>query len=193
MVLNPDVQKRAYADITRICGNDRLPTFEDRLSLPYIEAIVRETLRWYPVAPLGIPHSTTDDDVYEGQIIPKGTTVMVNVWGICRDDTRFHRASKFTPERFLRNDGTLNDDTMDFVFGFGRRICPGKHLADASLWAAIASMLAVFRFEKAKDANGVEIDFVPEWSSGSTSYPKPFPCCILPRSTGMNIAHLAQL
>ncbi|EIW84526.1 cytochrome P450 [Coniophora puteana RWD-64-598 SS2] len=193
MVLNPDVQKRAYADITRTCGNDRLPTFEDRLSLPYIEAIVRETLRWYPVAPLGIPHSTTDDDIYEDHFIPKGTTVMVNVWGICRDDTRFRRPSDFVPERFLRNDGTLNDDTMDFVFGFGRRICPGKHLAGASLWAAIASMLTIFRFEKAKDANGVEIDFVPEWSSGSTSYPKPFPCSILPSSTGMNMSRLVQL
>ncbi|EIW84509.1 cytochrome P450 [Coniophora puteana RWD-64-598 SS2] len=184
MVLNPDVQNRAYAEIIHVCGSDRLPTFEDRPRLRYVEAVVRETLRWCPIAPLGIPHSTTDDDVYEGQFIPKGM-------GICRDEARYHRAAEFIPERFLTEDGTLTNDTVDFVFGFGRRICPGKHLANASLWIAIASLLAVFRFEKAKDDNGMEVDFVPEWSSGSTSYPEPFPCHILPRFPHREISRLS--
>jgi len=190
MVLYPDVQERAYAEITRVCGTDRLPTFEDRPELPFIDAVVRETQRWAPVVPMGIPHTTAEDDVYNGEFIPKGTVVIVNVWAICSDPARFPAPSEFRPERFLSPNGkSLADDTdlsVDLVFGFGRRICPGKHLAEASLWPAIAAMLAVFRFEKAGE-------FTPEWLSGSTSCPRPFPCRIIPRDLNMDATRLAHM
>ncbi|EIW76581.1 cytochrome P450 [Coniophora puteana RWD-64-598 SS2] len=190
MVLYPDVQERAYSEIARVCGTDRLPTFEDRPELPYIDAIVRETQRWGPVVPMGNPHTTSEDDVYEGEFIPKGTVVIVNVWAICSDPARFPSPSEFRPERFLSADGkSLADDTdlsVDLVFGFGRRVCPGKHLAEGSLWPAIAAMLAVFRFEKAGE-------FTPEWLSGSTSCPRPFPCRIVPRDPKMDASRLAQM
>ncbi|EIW84452.1 cytochrome P450 [Coniophora puteana RWD-64-598 SS2] len=190
MVLYPDVQERAYAEITRVCGTDRLPTFEDRPELPFIDAVVRETQRWAPVVPMGIPHLTTEDDIYEGEFIPKGTAVVVNIWAICNDPARFPAPSDFRPERFLSHDGSsLADDpdlNVDLVFGFGRRICPGKHLAEASLWPAFAAMLAVFRFEKAGA-------FEPEWSSGSTSCPRPFPCRIVPRDPRMDASRLAEM
>ncbi|KAH7906012.1 cytochrome P450 [Hygrophoropsis aurantiaca] len=72
MMHNPEVQLRAQSEIDLLVGKNRLPTFDDRQSLPYIDAILRETLRWHPVTPLGVPHSTTSSDVYEGFYIPKG-------------------------------------------------------------------------------------------------------------------------
>ena len=72
MTLHREVQEKAQAEIDRVIGSDRLPTFEDRRSLPYVEAVYREVLRWRPVAPLGFPHCTTADDVYNGFYIPKG-------------------------------------------------------------------------------------------------------------------------
>jgi len=72
MVLYPDVQERARVEIETVVGRERLPNFDDRPSLPYTEAVFRETLRWHPVTPLGIPHATISDDVYEGKFIPKG-------------------------------------------------------------------------------------------------------------------------
>ena len=72
MALYPDVQKRAQEEIDSIIGSERLVTFDDRISLPYIEAVYKEVMRWQPVTPLGLPHSTSEDDIYKGFHIPKG-------------------------------------------------------------------------------------------------------------------------
>ena len=97
MALYPEVQKKAQAEIDSVIGPNRLPNFEDRPSLPYINAIVKETLRWHLPAPLGaflstcvlctiltsseaIPHMATNDDEYDGYYIPKGTVILGNAW-----------------------------------------------------------------------------------------------------------------
>lgn len=80
MRLYPDVMKRAQAEINDVVGRERLPTFTDREKLPYIGAIVKEVLRWRPAGPMGVPHLTTQDDVYEGYFIPKGTLILANIW-----------------------------------------------------------------------------------------------------------------
>ena len=72
MTLHGEVQAKAQTEIDKVIGSDRLPTFEDRRSLPYVEAVYREVLRWRPVAPLGFPRYSTADDVYKGLYIPKG-------------------------------------------------------------------------------------------------------------------------
>ena len=72
MALYPAAQKRAQEEIDQVVGTERLPNFEDRVSLPYIEALVREVLRWWTAAPQGLPHTTTADDVYKGFYFPKG-------------------------------------------------------------------------------------------------------------------------
>jgi len=78
MVMNPDVQKRAQTQIDSVVGTERLPDFNDYDSLPFVEAILRETIRSSPVAPINLPHGVTNDDVYEGYLIPKGANVLVN-------------------------------------------------------------------------------------------------------------------
>lgn len=80
MAIYPEVQRKAQEEIERVVGPNKLPTFADRERLPYINAIVKEVLRWHPVAPMGIPHTTTQDDVYEGYFIPKGSMVLANIW-----------------------------------------------------------------------------------------------------------------
>ncbi len=71
MVLHPEVQAKAHEEIDRVVGRHRLPNFGDRDSLPYVNAIVKEVLRWYPVSPLGLPHRLTQDDWYNGYFLPK--------------------------------------------------------------------------------------------------------------------------
>ncbi|KAH7928454.1 cytochrome P450 [Leucogyrophana mollusca] len=193
MVLYPEVQERAQALIDSVVGTGRLPNFEDRPSMPYIDAILRETLRWHPVAPMGIAHSTYSEDVYEGYYIPKGATILPNVWAMARNEEKYPNADEFIPERFLTADGSLNDDTCNFAFGFGRRVCVGRHVADASLWSAMALMLAAFKVTKAKDEEGKDIDFEPEWFGGLATHPLPFPCSITPRLEGMDIERLNAL
>ncbi|KIJ04922.1 hypothetical protein PAXINDRAFT_94119, partial [Paxillus involutus ATCC 200175] len=89
----------------------------------------------------------------------------------------------FIPERFFTPEGRLNDDDpAQFIFGFGRRICPGRHTADASMWIGIATMLATFHFARAKDAQGNDVEFEPSYVNGVTRRPMDFPCSISPRS-----------
>ena len=80
MVNHPDVQQKAWAELDAVVGPDHLPTFEDRDSLPYITAITKECLRWLTVAPFGVPHSSTEDDEYNGYLIPKGSLILPNIW-----------------------------------------------------------------------------------------------------------------
>lgn len=182
MVLYPDVQKKAQEEIDRVVGADRLPDFDDRPKLPYVEAVMLETMRWRPVVPLGLPHMTTTDDVYKGMYIPKGATVIPNVWTMTHDEGRFLEANSFNPDRYLPPAGKLVDVTACPAFGFGRRTCAGRHLAEQSLWATIVSMLATLQVGKPKDACGNDIEVHPEFKTGAGVCPKPFPCSIEVRS-----------
>jgi len=87
-----------------------------------------------------------------------------------QNEEKYPNPDAFNPDRFLNADGTLTDDTVNFAWGFGRRICPGRHLAEASLFSAMTCLLAVFRFSKAKDEIGREIEIEPKWHGGITMY-----------------------
>ncbi|KAG2110342.1 cytochrome P450 [Suillus discolor] len=177
MVLYPDVQARARAEIDQAVKHDKMPCLDDRASMPYLDAILREVLRWYPIVPLGVPHSISNDDVYNGYFIPKGAMVMVNQWAHSRDEDIFPDASRFDPSRHLTVDGKLKDPFVNhFAFGHGRRICPGRWFAENSLWTATAAILAVLRIDHAKDSNGNKIEVKPEFTAGMTVHPKPFQC-----------------
>ncbi|KIJ14785.1 hypothetical protein PAXINDRAFT_99849 [Paxillus involutus ATCC 200175] len=170
MAMHPKVQERAQAEIDEVVGRGRLPNFNDRASLPYVEAILR------------LAHTATEDDVYDGMFIPQKTIIMVNVWAIGHDESRYEDPNTFNPSRFLTPEGNLNDDNIHYIYGFGRRICPGRHLADASQWIAVASILAVFQIRKAKNEHGEDVEIVPQFSSGLVTRPAPFKCEIVPRS-----------
>ncbi|KAG2115718.1 cytochrome P450 [Suillus discolor] len=177
MVLYPDVQARARAEIDQAVRHDKMPCLNDRASLPYIDAILCEVMRWHPPVPLGVAHTTANDDVYGGHFIPKGTIVMVNQWALSRDEDIFPDASRFDPSRHLTVDGKLKNPFVNHLaFGHGRRICPGRWFVEYSLWTAAASILAVLRIDHAKDPDGNRIEVNPEFTTGSLIRPEPFHC-----------------
>ncbi|KAJ8475176.1 hypothetical protein ONZ45_g15698 [Pleurotus djamor] len=185
MILFPTVQKKAQEEVDRVLGSTRLPTFEDRLSLPYVQAIVWEVLRWKPVVPLGLPHLLTSDTVHKGSFLPKGSTVFANVWAIMRDEKIFPQAHEFRPERFLTADGEIDAklaEIVDIGFGFGRRICPGRFFARDTVLIWIASILAVFDISAAKDENGEDIRPDLHMIPSSILTLPPFKCDIKVRS-----------
>jgi len=192
MVLNPAVQERAQAELAAVLGSERLPMFEDQQAIPYIDAIIRETLRWAPPGPLGFSHAVTEDDVYEGYFIPKGSTIVANSWAMSRNSHRYPDPEVFRPERFLTNEGTLSEDDVRWVFGWGRRICPGRYSALNAIWAAAATMLLTYRFEKARDCNGDPIEFTPEWTYTLVSRPMPVPISIVPRFSKLKLAQMME-
>ena len=82
MTVYPEVQKIAQDEIDRVVGQNRLPTVADRANLPYVEATLKELLRWHPVAPLSLPHMSSEDDTWEGYFIPKGAMLLPNIWWV---------------------------------------------------------------------------------------------------------------
>lgn len=179
MVLYPEVQKKAQAEIDSVVGTSRFPTFADRENLPYVDALVKEVLRWHPVGPMGLPHLTTKPDEYNGYFIPENSLLIPHMWAMLHDPVVYHDPSTFNPSRFLGH--TPEPDPHSIVFGFGRRACPGKLFADAALFSTIASFLTVFDVRKRVE-NGKEIEPVVDILPGLISHPREFVCDIRPRS-----------
>lgn len=162
MIANPEVQKRAHAELDKVVGRARPPTFADMPSLPYIQAMVKETLRWARIAPFGVPHRSTADDWYEGTFIPKGTICLPNMHVVNSDPRIFGEdAARFNPDRYLSDDhGGAEKTEMEeremgsTVFGFGRRVCLGRYIAQGTLAIDFATLLWAMRFERPIGAHG---------------------------------------
>ncbi|KAF9459517.1 cytochrome P450 [Collybia nuda] len=181
MVLHPEYQRRAQAEIDAVVGTDRLPDFSDRKSLPFVECIYQESLRWNSAVPLGVAHRVLEDDVYEGMFIPKGALIIPNARAMTLDENIYTNPSEFNPTRYLPKPDGNNEPYPNGLFGFGRRICPGRHLAGNSLWIVVASVLATFDVKKVINNDGKEDIPVIAFSSGVTSHPHPFKTHMGPR------------
>ncbi|KAH9975378.1 cytochrome P450 [Lactifluus volemus] len=190
MVTYPETQKRAQEELDSVVGRERIPTFLDSQNLPYICAMVKEAFRWRPMVPLGLPHLSTQDDWYEGMFIPKGSIMMANVWGLNRDPEIYGAdAVHFNPARFLdtsREVISLAPESKEeghVTYGFGRRICVGKHIANNSLFIDITMALWACTIKPAKDNNGhvIPIDVDGCVEGGLVVRPVPFKVDISPR------------
>ena len=192
MTLFPEVQKKAQEEIDRVVGEGRMPTMEDEPNMQYVRGCVKETLRWMPTTLLGgVPHAVTQDDEYMGYHIPKGAGVMNNVWAIHMDPKRHPEPRQFDPDRYKDDLLSLYDSAASpeaakrdvFTFGAGRRICPGIHVADRSLFLAMSRMLWAFNFEPASDSQGRPVPSTAhDLTQGFVCMPVPFQCHITPRS-----------
>lgn len=180
MSIHTDVQRKAQAEIDHVIGSGRLPTLVDRANLPYVSALVSEVLRWHVIAPLGLPHVTSAESTVGGYRIPKDSTIIPNIWLFAHDPETYKQPMDFRPERFLGD--SPERDPRDFVFGFGRRICPGRALADSSVWLTVAMSLAALVIEKGVDEKGNVIEPEVKFTPGVISHPIPFKTSIRSRS-----------
>lgn len=164
MVANPEVQRKAQAQVDSVIGADRSPTWADYASLPYVAQCVKETMRWRPVTPLAFPHALVQDDWIDGFFLPKGTTVIINAWGMQHDGNRFKNPEVFDPDHFagctklapeLANGAWEERD--HYGYGAGRRLCPGIHLAERNLFLAMAKLLWAFDMLPGVDQKGQEM------------------------------------
>ncbi|EJT98960.1 cytochrome P450 [Dacryopinax primogenitus] len=185
LVLFPSVQQKAQSELDRIVGRERLPTLEDRDQLHYCKAVVHEVLRWHPVTPFATPHVMEKDEEFRGYVLPKGTTVVPNVWAMTREEHIYPSPDVFLPERFLTADGKqfcIPDmaRNIPLTFGFGRRICPGSHLAEGTIFAAVISVLWSCTISRPPGTENMEIEFL----TPGVHHPKPFPPNVTPRFSG---------
>lgn len=145
MLNYPEVLKKLQAELDSVVGRERQPDFDDRDELPYVQAVVRENWRWRAATPGGLPHRLEEDEILEGYFLPKGSTIVSLIHEMHMDPSVFSEPEKFKPERWVRGDGTVDYDTTPIqTFGFGRRVCPGVHLAEASLFLTISNLAWAF-------------------------------------------------
>lgn len=172
-ILYPSVMQKAQRELDSVVGSDRLPSFSDKASLPFIDAIMKEVLRWRPVSAGGIPHAVTQDDEYMGYKIPKGATVIGNHWAISLDEAVYDDPYSFNPERWIEH-----PDLPLVAFGFGRRQCTGQHIAKNSLFINIARLLWAFDIGQAfEEGNGIKVIHPVDpfaFTQGFNSRPLPF-------------------
>ncbi|THX33628.1 cytochrome P450 [Aureobasidium pullulans] len=194
MLLFPDVQATAQEEIDRVVGAKRPPVMADAVNLPYVRRCVKELVRWFPVGPLGaVPHACTRDDEYMGYKIPKGAPVILNAWAIMTDPERYPEPRRFNPDRFSEDNDDVSMAEMaahpdpskrDTVgFGAGRRICPGMHVADRSMFLGVSGILWAFSITPKQDVHGRDILPDPDnlIVGGIAARPEPFVANILSR------------
>ncbi|KAJ7763385.1 putative monooxygenase [Mycena metata] len=173
MMLNPAIQAKARKELDDIIGQDRLPTIADKASLPYIKSVMVEVFRWNPAIPLGVAHALTEDDIYEGMYLPKGSLMIPNVWYMLHDPEVYPNPHEFNPDRYGLDDAEMNKVT-DIMFGFGRRVCPGRLFAEATFFTVVSTILSTCEILPPVDAQGKKV--LPEitFTNGTIIFPADF-------------------
>ncbi|KAI0052445.1 cytochrome P450 [Auriscalpium vulgare] len=183
LCLYPEVQSRAQAELESVTKGERLPTFADRTELHYINALCRELTRWRIVTPIGVPHATSEDDIYEGYFVPKGTLVVANALTILQDPAVYPEPHVFRPERYMTEEGCFKDDPwLSIAFGGGKRICPGRFIVDNTVFITVSLVLSVFNVSKPKGTPHGLLEGNENVGDSIVTRPQPFACSIVPRS-----------
>ncbi|KAI0086646.1 cytochrome P450 [Irpex rosettiformis] len=177
----PEEQAKVQAQLDEVVGRERVPSKEDEPLLPRVVAFYMEVYRWRPVSWGGFAHRATQDIIWNDYVIPEGATVVGSHWCIAKDPDVYPDPFLFNPDRWLNDDGLLKDEVPFWNFGFGRRVCPGQHVANNSLFLNIA--LILWAFTVSEDPSG-PIDAMAFMDAANTR-PFPFKVNFKPRFSGM--------
>ncbi|XP_019198878.1 PREDICTED: cytochrome P450 71A1-like [Ipomoea nil] len=152
LLKKPEIFKKATDELDRVIGQKRWIEEKDMPNLPYIQAIVKETMRLHPVAPMLVPRQCREDCKVAGYDIPKGTRILVSVWTIGRDPTLWDNPNEFIPDRFIGKDIDVKGCDFELLpFGAGRRMCPGYSLGLKVIQASLANLLQGFNWRLPND------------------------------------------
>lgn len=169
MTVRQDVQRKLQQEIDSVIPRDRLPEVEDRLKLPYVEAVMSETQRMWPVFPILGPRRVLRDTNLDKFTIAKDSTILMNIYSINKDPTLYPEPDKFMPERYLKN-GVYEPDAHSLQFGKGRRRCPGEALAKSALFLLFVGVMQKYTLLPVPGKGPTSVEIV----SGITTSPKPY-------------------
>ncbi|WOL03866.1 Cytochrome P450 [Canna indica] len=159
IVKNPRVQEKIQEELDRVIGYDRVMTEADFSNLPYLQCVVKESLRLHPPTPLMLPHKASANVKIGGYDIPKGSNVHINVWAIARDPTLWKNPLEFRPERFEEEDIDIKGhDFRILPFGAGRRICPGAQLGINLVASMLGHLLHHFTWTLPEGVKPEDVD-----------------------------------
>ncbi|XP_062199753.1 trimethyltridecatetraene synthase-like [Phragmites australis] len=173
LLKKPEVIAKATEELDRVIGRGRWVTEKDIPHLPYVDAIVKETMRLHPVAPMLVPRLSREDTSVGGYDIPAGTRVLVMVWSIGRDPALWDAPEEFAPERFLGSKIDMKGQDYELLpFGSGRRMCPGYSLGLKVIQVSLANLLHGFSWRLPDDVTKEELSMEEIFG---LSTPRKFP------------------
>lgn len=163
---NPQKLAKARYELLEVIGRDGDGTVQesDMSRLPYLQAIIKETLRLHPAAPFLVPHKAEEDVEIEGFLVPKNAQILVNVWATGRDSSIWVEPESFVPERFLDSEIDFKGQHFELIpFGSGRRICPGLALAHKMMHLMLSSLIYSFEWKLEGEMKAEDIDMGEEF------------------------------
>jgi cytochrome P450 len=164
LLRNPQVMHKARNELVEVVGTEQSVKESDVGRLPYLQAVVKETLRLHPAAPLLLPYKAQNDVEVCGFTIPKGSKVCVNGWAISRDETYWEDPFSFLPERFMGSKLDYRGQDFEYIpFGAGRRICTGLPLAVRMVHLMLASLVHSFNWKLPVGTNPHDIDMTEQF------------------------------
>ncbi|KAH7343963.1 cytochrome P450 [Rhizoctonia solani] len=189
LITHPAAQKRAHEELDAMYNEETLPRWTDEQTLPFIRAIVKETIRWRPPLPLTVAHRLEKDDYYKGYFLPKGSQLFCVAWAIHTNAERYEEPELFKPERFIGHSMSMAESLAQgdflkrdhFAFGAGRRVCPGIQKAEQDIFIAVSRLLWAFNFSATPGAS-VSTNYSTEFIGEGVRIPKRFPLVVSPRS-----------
>ncbi|KAL4734143.1 Fumitremorgin C synthase [Aspergillus similis] len=176
-ILHPEAVSRMQEELDTVVGRNRFPDFNDTGQLPWTQAFIKEAMRWRSLTPMGSPRATSDEDECRGYRIPRGATILVNVWAMNHDEMVFPEPFTFNPERWVHN-----PSLPQMLYGIGQRACPGRHMGQDSLSLGTARLF--WAFDMVQPPGAEEIDQERFLDSGTTlaSFVPDFEVQFTPRS-----------
>ncbi|KAL2631935.1 hypothetical protein R1flu_016621 [Riccia fluitans] len=182
LMRNPEIREKLERELDAIVGQDRLVEEADLVNLPYLQAVVKESLRLHPTAPLLMPHASVSATKVAGYNIPEKTQVFVNIYAIHRDSRFWENPLVFDPQRFLDSEeGWYQGQSFKFLpFGSGRRICAGINLALVTVEYTLALLLQTCKFSLPQGMDPGDVD-VEEGYGSTLSRAQPLKVLVSPR------------
>jgi len=164
LLRNPSSMAKAHEELAQVVGSTRSIEESDVDRLPYLQAVIKETFRLHPPAPLLLPRKTQATITIAGYTVPQGSRVLVNVWAMGRDDVIWPEANKFMPDRFLGKDLDYKGGDFELIpFGAGRRVCPGMPLATSMVHLVLATLLNRFNWRLPVEAERAGIEMAEKF------------------------------
>ncbi|XP_025252651.1 cytochrome P450 2C9-like isoform X3 [Theropithecus gelada] len=177
LLKHPEVTAKVQEEIERVIGRNRSPCMQDRSHMPYTDAVVHEVQRYIDLLPTSLPHAVTCDVKFRNYLIPKGTTILISLTSVLRDNKEFPNPEMFDPRHFLDEGGNFKKSNYFMPFSAGKRICVGEGLARMELFLFLTSILQNFNLKSLVDLK--DLDTTPVFN-GFVSVPPVYQLCFIP-------------
>ncbi|KAM4695600.1 cytochrome P450 2G1-like [Rhinophrynus dorsalis] len=178
LVKHSEIQAKVHEEIDHVIGQNRCPNIEDRMNMPYTDAVIHEIQRFSDVIPLDLPHKVICDTKFRGYTLPKGTEVYPLLCSVLRDPTQFATPDKFNPGHFLDDKGRFKKHEAFMPFSTGKRICAAESLARMELFLFFTNILQNFSLKSQK--NFTDEDIMPKMT-GFANVPITYEISFVPR------------